>query len=327
MTSMTGTDPHLLDEGDPALDPRAFRRALGQFATGVTVVTTMEGAEPVAITANSFSSVSLDPPLVSWSLRKVSRNLGAFQHAKHFAINVLAADQIDLSNRFSRSTIDKFGNCEWHPGQSGAPVFKGVAAQFECRLVGEYDGGDHVIFLGQVEHYRCFDRASLLFAQGRYALALDHPGAPSDLSIDAAAHPRDDFFLPLLVRAYSYLSGAFDEHRDAEGLDANQTRVLAFLATRPGASAEVIARLTFLGVAAVEDAIAKLVGLGCVAPRPPGALAITRAGIDCLQRITARAHVFEEEHLLGLDPEDVAATRRVLLALANRDGSRMTFSE
>jgi flavin reductase (DIM6/NTAB) family NADH-FMN oxidoreductase RutF/DNA-binding MarR family transcriptional regulator len=321
MNAMTGQDPDLLHEGDPAQDPRAFRRALGQFATGVTVITTMAGEEPVAITANSFSSVSLNPPLVSWALRKESRNLAVFQRGEHFAVNVLAADQIDLSNRFSRSATDKFGSFAWSPGLGGAPIFAGVAAQFECRRVAEFDGGDHVIFIGHVERYRCFDRAGLLFVQGRYALALDHPGAPSDLSIDAAAHPRDDFFLPLLVRAYSYLSGAFDEHRDAEGLDTNQTRVLAFLATRSGASAEVIARLAFLGVAAVEDAIAKLVGLGCVAPRPPGALAITREGLERLHRITERAHAFEEEHLAGLDPDDVAATRRVLLALASRDGS------
>ena len=318
---MTGSDPHLLDEGDPAFDPRAFRRALGQFATGVTVITTLAGDEPVAITVNSFSSVSLNPPLVSWSLRKESRNLPAFQKSEYFAIHVLAADQIELSNRFSRSAADKFGSVDWQPGLGGAPIFAGVAAQFQCRRVAEYDGGDHSIFLGHVAHYRCFDRASLLFAQGRYALALDHPGAPSDLSVDAAAHPRDDFILPLLVRSYSYLSGAFDEHRDAEGLDTNQTRVLAFLATCSGASAEVIARLAFLGVAAVEDAIAKLVGLGCVAPRPPGALAITQEGLDRLRRITERAHTFEEEHLAGLDPEDLAATRRVLLALASRDGS------
>jgi 4-hydroxyphenylacetate 3-hydroxylase, reductase component len=318
---MNGPDPHLLDEGDPALDPRTFRRALGQFATGVTVVTATANDEPVAITANSFSSVSLDPPMVLWSLRKESRNLPAFKQAGHFAVNVLAADQIELSNRFSRSAADKFGSCDWHPGLGGAPLFAGAAAQFECRLVAEYDGGDHVIFLGHVLRYRCFDRAGLLFCQGRYALALDHPGTPSDLPFEEAAHPRDDFFIPLLVRAYAYLSGAFEEHRDAEGLNTNQSRVLAFLATRSGASTDAIARLTFLGVSAVEDALAKLVGLGYVAPRPPGALAITQEGLERLRRITARAHSFEAEHLAGLDPDDVAATRRVLLALASRDGS------
>jgi flavin reductase (DIM6/NTAB) family NADH-FMN oxidoreductase RutF/DNA-binding MarR family transcriptional regulator len=317
---MTDNDPSLLDSGDPRGDARTFRRALGQFATGVTIVTTVVNGEPTGVTANSFSSVSLDPPMVLWSLRRESKNLPAFQAGTHFAINVLAADQIDLSNRFSRSSGDKFSGSDWRGGRTGVPVIADTAAVFECRRVAEYDGGDHVIFLGQVEYFACYDRATLLFSQGRYALALDHPGSPSDLRFDAAAHPRDDFFLPLLVRAYAYLSDSFEEHREAEGLTANQSRVLAFLATRASASIEVTARLTFLGVAAVEDAMAKLIGLGCVEPRPPGAMAITTQGLDRLRRITDRAHAFEEEHLAGIDKADVEATRRVLLALAKKGG-------
>ena len=182
-TRMNIVDSSLLDEGDPAFDQRAFRRALGQFATGVTVITTKAGNELVAVTANSFSSVSLDPPMVLWSLRKESRNLAAFQQADRFAINILAADQIDLSSHFSRSTTDKFASCAWQEGIGGVPLLDGAAAQFECRRVAQYEGGDHVIFLGQVEYFRCFDRVGLLFAQGRYALALDHPGTPADLPI------------------------------------------------------------------------------------------------------------------------------------------------
>jgi 4-hydroxyphenylacetate 3-hydroxylase, reductase component len=317
---MNVLDNSLLDEGDPALDQRAFRRALGQFGTGVTVITTKAGEELVAITANSLSSVSLDPPMVLWSLRRESRNLMAFQQSERFAINILAADQIELAGHFSRSTTDKFASRAWREGIDGLPLIDGSAAQFECRRVAQYEGGDHIIFLGEVDYFRCFDRVGLLFAQGRYALALDHPGPPADLPLQVTAHPRDDFFLPLLVRSYAYLSGAFAEHRDAEGVDTNQSRVLAFLATRAGASAEVIARMTFLGEAAVEDSIAKLVGMGWVAPRPPGTLAITKEGLEGMHRIIERAHRFEEEQLADLDPADVAATRRVLLALASRGG-------
>jgi len=313
-------DSSLLDEGDPALDQRAFRRTLGQFATGVTVITTKAGDELFAVTANSFSSVSLNPPMILWSLRKESRSLAAFQQSDRFAINILAADQIELSSHFSRSTTDKFASCAWREGIGGMPLLDGVAAQFECRRAAQYEGGDHVIFLGQVEYFRCFDRVGLLFAQGRYALALDHPGTPTDLPLQVTAHPRDDFFLPLLMRSYAYLSGAFAEHHDAEGINTNQSRVLAFLATCSGASAEVIARMTFLGEAAVEDAIANLVAMGWVAPRPPGTLAITKEGLESMHRIIDRAHRFEEEQLADLDPADVAATRRVLLALASRGG-------
>jgi len=139
-------------------------------------------------------------------------------------------------------------------------------------------------------------------------------------SFYGAAQPRDDFCLPLLVRSYAYLSHRFDERRDADGLDVNQSRVLAFLATR-SASVDAIAKLTFLGVAAVEDAVAKLIAVGYAAPRPPGAVAITPEGLACLQRITRRADAFEAEQFADLDPTKVAAARDVLLALATRDGS------
>lgn len=315
---MTG-DPSLLYAGEPASDLRSYRQALGQFATGVTVVAAQGDKGPVAVTANSFSSVSLEPPLVLWSLRNQSSSMDAFRAASHFAISVLAADQIEVANHFARAGSDKFGTYAWSEGTGGAPVIEGAAAQFECRKVSEHDGGDHIIIIGQVLHYKCFDRMGLLFAQGRYALALNHPGRPSDLEL--TAHPRNDFFQPLLVRAYAYLSGAFSEYHMAEGVTANQTRVLALLATRPGASAEAIASLTFLGERTVRDAITKLLGLGYIAPRPPGALVITKEGTDLLQRIIARAHEFENEKLADLPPEDVAAAKRVLQALASRDGS------
>ena len=245
----------------------------------------------------------------------------AFQQSDRFAINILAADQIDLSSHFSRSTTDKFASSRLAGGHRRSASFRRRRGAFRvppsCTIRGRATTSSSS---AQVEYFRCFDRAGLLFAQGRYALALDHPGTPADLPIQVTAHPRDDFFLPLLVRSYAYLSGAFVEHHDAEGVNTNQSRVLAFLATRAGASAEVIARMTFLGEAAVEDAIAKLVGMGWVAPRPPGTLAITKDGLEGMRRIIDRAHRFEEEQLADLDPADVAATRRVLLALASRGG-------
>jgi flavin reductase (DIM6/NTAB) family NADH-FMN oxidoreductase RutF/DNA-binding MarR family transcriptional regulator len=311
-------DPFLLHAGAPADDLRSFRKALGQFTTGVTVVTTQVDRQPAAVTVNSFSSVSLEPPMVLWSLRRQSGNMPAFRRAGHFAVNVLAADQIDLANHFARAVSDKFVACEWAEGLGGAPLLSGVAAQFECRKLAEHDGGDHVVFLGEVVHYRCFDRMGLLFSQGRYALAVDHPGSPADLHL--AAHPRDDFFMPLLVRAYAYLSDAFADHHDAEGITTNQSRVLAFLATRPGASVDAIASLTFLGQSAAQDAIVNLLAMGCVAPRPPGALMITPEGTERLRRILTRAHAFEEEKLADLPKEDIEATRRVLRALASREG-------
>jgi len=156
--------------GNPEHDPRDFRNALGLFATGVTIVTTKTAAgEPIGLTANSFSSVSLSPPLVLWSLSLRSPNLPNFLQAAHFAINVLAHDQIPLSQRFSRPVPNKFEGVAHGFGPQGMPLIEGAAAQFECRTEARHYSGDHVIFIGHVLHYSYAECPALAYFRGRYA--------------------------------------------------------------------------------------------------------------------------------------------------------------
>jgi flavin reductase (DIM6/NTAB) family NADH-FMN oxidoreductase RutF len=123
------------------------------------------------VTANSFSSVSLAPPMVLWSLDNGAYSRPVFEAADAFVVNILASDQIELSNRFaSRGEFDKFEGMAFRNGVGGAPVFDGVAASFECRIVAIHDGGDHRIFLGQVETFADHGFAPLLFHRGAYAL-------------------------------------------------------------------------------------------------------------------------------------------------------------
>jgi len=153
----------------PDFDPRDFRNALGQFATGVTIVTTRTSAgEPIGLTANSFSSVSLSPPLVLWSLSLRSPNLPNFLQATHFAINVLARDQIALSQRFSKPIPNKFEGITCTDSANGMPLLEGTAAHFECRTEARHYSGDHVIFIGHVLHYSHADRDALGYHRGRY---------------------------------------------------------------------------------------------------------------------------------------------------------------
>lgn len=162
---------------------RDLRRALGVFATGVTIVTARDRQDrPVGLTANSFSSVSLTPPLVLWSQSRHAPSHSRFQGARHFVVNVLAADQIELSRRFATRHEDKFAGVEHVMGDCGAPVLRGVAAYFECRKEFEYDGGDHVIFVGRVLRYAHTSKAPLLFCHGRYMRA--HPHEHSSLAPD-----------------------------------------------------------------------------------------------------------------------------------------------
>lgn len=152
------------------MDSQTLRNALGQFATGVTIITACTArGERVGLTANSFNSVSLDPPLVLWSLSLYSPSLLAFQHCSHWAVHVLSASQEALSQRFASSGIDRFAGLEMRDGLGGAPLLDGCVARFECRNEARHAGGDHMIFVGQVERFDNFGGAPLLFHGGRYA--------------------------------------------------------------------------------------------------------------------------------------------------------------
>ena len=155
-----------------AFDAQEFRRALGMFATGVTIITTRSpSGEPVGLTVNSFSSVSLNPPLVLWSLDNGSRNLPAFRDSPHWAVHVLGTDQEALSARFARRGEDKFAGLDYDRGPDQVPLLRGCSARFECRTVSQYQGGDHLIFIGEVIGFERRDTAPLVFHGGRYAHA------------------------------------------------------------------------------------------------------------------------------------------------------------
>ena len=155
------------------IDPRDFRNALGTYATGVTIITAAApDGKPYGLTCNSFASVSLNPPLVLWSLVVYSSSLTVFQNASHFTVNVLGASHQALANKFAKSSDDKFSGVDWMPGLGGAPVLVDSVANFQCRSVNRYYGGDHVIFLGAVEAYTYNAAEPLLFARGAFGRFL-----------------------------------------------------------------------------------------------------------------------------------------------------------
>lgn len=167
--------PSLIQPPASEFSTREFRAALGMFATGVTIVTARAAdGRLVGLTANSFNSVSLSPPLVLWSLAHAAASMAALSAGSHYAINVLAADQQALAERFAARGVDRWAGVAHAPGVHGAPLLAGAAASFECFNRSRYDEGDHVIFVGQVE--RCSHRAGaspLLYHGGRFY--TEHP--------------------------------------------------------------------------------------------------------------------------------------------------------
>ena len=154
------------------MDAHQFRNALGQFATGVTVVTAADGQGGfVGTTASSFNSVSVDPPLILWSIDKGARSLPAYVQAEYFVVNILAADQVALSNHFARQQEDKFSTVEFDLNAQAVPVLRGCSAWFYCKTRYLYEGGDHTIIVGEVMHFDSSGRDGLLFHQGRYSVS------------------------------------------------------------------------------------------------------------------------------------------------------------
>lgn len=176
-----------MTDHDPILDQRALRDALGCFATGVTIITTrtpegrLEG-----LTANSFASVSLTPPLVLWSLDLSAASLEGFKTATHFAVSVLARHQRAIAHHFATTSADKFDGINWTAGLGGSPVLGDHLASFECRTERQIEGGDHIIFLGRVLRFSQRSGSPLVFSGGHYQTTQALPDMDND-------HAAEDF--------------------------------------------------------------------------------------------------------------------------------------
>lgn len=192
-------------------DARELRQVLGAFVTGVTIVTTVDGHGKFhGLTANSFSSVSLDPPLVLWSQSVKSPSHSVFSATARFAVNILSEDQIGLSNRFAKSGQDKFAGLDVDVGLGGIPLLRGCSACIECTVVSSVPGGDHTIYIGEVQAIRRTARKPLVFGGGQYLVAdphdLGHPSADQAARAQSQLHA-----MRLGARAMARLAREFDE--------------------------------------------------------------------------------------------------------------------
>jgi len=164
------TGPAVGEDADAEESSRKFRDVLGRFCTGVTVVTSMSSGRPVGMTCQSFSSVSLDPPLVLFCPAKSSRAWPQIQRAGFFCVNLLSHDQLDLSNGFAAKGTDKFAGVSWRPSATGAPLLDGVLGWVDCTIYAVHEAGDHYVVIGRVMDLGVEDAPHpLLFYRGRYA--------------------------------------------------------------------------------------------------------------------------------------------------------------
>jgi 3-hydroxy-9,10-secoandrosta-1,3,5(10)-triene-9,17-dione monooxygenase reductase component len=305
-----------------SFDPREFRSALGAFATGVTIVTARASdGTPIGVTANSFNSVSLNPPMILWSLARNSRSLAAFESADHWVVHILAADQEALSNRFAKSGEDKFAGLETEAGFGNAPLLKDCTCRLQCKTAFMYEGGDHVIFVGEVLAYDRREAPCLVFQAGKYALAT-RMAAPSLLS---GNEPREsdisygeDYLGYLLWRADLQYRRLVIPQLEAHGLDVDSFMILALLMHRNGRTLNRLASDMLLqsgpdGIAKRIGALTeqKLVTAKETADAGP-AMWLTDKGREVALRVHAALVSLETDVLGKLDPAERIAIKHVL---------------
>ncbi len=249
-----------------SLDPREFRNALGQFATGVTIVTACDSSgERVGATVSSFNSVSLDPPLVLWSLDKRAHSRAVFESTSHFAVHVLKLEQQELARRFATRGANKFAGLSCDAGLGAVPLLSDCAASFECETRNRYDGGDHLIFVGEVKRFTHAACAPLVFHGGAFAQARQLiMGQPGDAGIDeSSGRFGPDFLCYLLARAHFQTYRPLAAECQRVGMNETEYFVLSLLCIRDGLDLAALARmLAHTGHAPSADDIAQMAGKG-----------------------------------------------------------------
>jgi 3-hydroxy-9,10-secoandrosta-1,3,5(10)-triene-9,17-dione monooxygenase reductase component len=300
---------------------RQFRQALGTFATGVTIVTTRNLAgEDIGLTANSFNSVSLDPPMVLWSLARKSLSLPAFLENDYFAVHVLAASQEDLSVTFATRGANKFSGLDVTRGAGGIPLLPGCSALFQCKRAFNYEGGDHVILVGEVQEFEHFERPPLVFHSGRYAVAVQKPAAtpaPTREDGEPDSSFSQDFLMYLLERAHFQLFLSLRRDLERHGLSEDQWFVLSILGVSDNRTvAELDRLLWYTGRRVTYELLASLTASGFARLQgsydPHARVTLTDSGKRVVVELVAAAKSIESDAERNLGYGETQLLKRAL---------------
>ncbi len=301
-------------------DPRDLRRTFGQFPTGVTVITTQKGdGELVGCTASSFNSVSVDPPLVLWSVDKSGLGAETFKNAEYFAVNILSRDQIDLSNKFASRGEDKFSGVDRKPGKGGSPILKGCAAYFHCKTWSVNEGGDHWIIVGEVLQYERDERLPpLIFSQGSYSVAMHHPNGGVTRTLNSSEETElGDYLLYLLRVAFSNSSSSFYPMINAQfGIVPEEWRVVTLLYSNGKMSVSDAAKRTLQPLEPFKDIALLLENRGYL-ELEEDLLVLTDSGVELAKQLFSTAREHEKTLLSSFSNEEVKSLKVALKNIIN----------
>lgn len=307
-----------------SIDSRQFRRALGAFATGVTVITTVDAnGKDVGLTANSFNSVSLDPPMILWSLDKKSSNFNAFMGSEYFAVHVLSAEQDHISNQFAKSGVDRFAGMDFQRGVGSTPLLEGCSAWFVCRMAHRYEGGDHFIIVGEVLSYKNFEKPPLVFHSGKYGMLLSRElekfGADKVVGIDWLGF--------LLRRAYDQLLTPLRKTMSQYGINDVHYHVISILAMGDRRSKEELLHLVRLtGLSVRESDLEELVHKDFLCQKgQSGApvVSLTQEGRRLAIELVANGMSLESDALKGFNENQIKLLKTLILQLTENTSSNV----
>lgn len=304
-----------------SFDAAEFRKALGSFATGVTIITARDArGSPVGLTVNSFNSVSLNPPLVLWSLAETSNSLPVFRGATHWAVHVLATDQDALSGRFARRGENKFAGIDTESGLGEVPLLRGCTARFQCRTAFQYQGGDHLIFVGEVLSFDRRDSAPLVFHGGSYAHATRREAMESQPRAAWLEGSFNEGFLGyLLGRSHFQFFARIRPLLSAAGLSDDEFYLLSTLTLKHRLThADLEAGMT--GVLDTADAaMRRLIARGLAESSSSDPVyELTAAGRACALRLISAAKAVESQIISQLGPGEAAALKALLNRLIHQ---------
>ena len=308
--------------GAASFDPRTLRDAFGAFATGVTIVTTRDAIGlDVGLTANSFSSVSLKPPMVLWSLANSSSSVEAFRTSNHFAVHVLSTDQDSLSTQFAKRDVDRFAGVATERGPGGIPVLKDYTARFVCRTRHRYEGGDHIIFVGEILEFQHSRKPPLLFHGGRYGMLLPRDALEPDIAAESRTTLTPNDLLFYVSQAYFRMRQHALKKRRQRGWTEEEYAIISVLGHEDGLMVrELAARTEAKARAITSEMLSRLEARGMIRTELPvkaeNFVWLTQAGRDAVMEIMSILKAGEIEAVAGLDRSEVHVLKSLLARIA-----------
>ena len=309
---------------DSVIDTNAFRHALGHFATGVTIVTAADAEmNCVGVTANSFNSVSLSPPLVLWSLNRNSGSLCVYNNSDYFVVNILADNQIDLSNHFAKPGIeDKFEGLQCDTGVNNIPLIPECAAYFQCRKRFTYEGGDHLIFVGEVVEFHTTEKSGLLYHQGQYAVSETHPLTKVTPENDVKESFVQGYLDYLLSQTANAFEKQFQEELDSNKVSRFEWRILSCLNEYEGIDYDELSTLTLVPLEELKSIMRLMQDKGWVNLRSGEAgrtmMFIAEDGLDKLIPLMASATAHEASVMVDFSSIERRQLKEMLMAMLRR---------